>query len=208
MLMWSRKFFLTRVVNFGEKTAGTMAVTALRWTAEIFGDQTINGVKSDVVTDKDMKLFREKLRRDDFKNSEEEITYLPKIPNNSEKSTGLGGEVIKLFQASASAKLLTDMHIDDWPTGGNKILEVREMVDEASKIIEYGGFQFKAAVFSGDQSGEMKVLGVSWNPATNQLKIDLNANVHEKKNGLKTGPAIDFSDVNSSMPQDVHRYSS
>ncbi|MCP3666038.1 MAG: hypothetical protein GY696_26665 [Gammaproteobacteria bacterium] len=55
-----------------------MAVTALRLTAEIFGDQTINGVKklvkSDVVTGKDMKLFREKLRRDDFNISEEEIS--------------------------------------------------------------------------------------------------------------------------------------
>ena len=39
------KVYLTRVVNFGEKTAGTMAVTALRLTAEIFGDHTINGVK-------------------------------------------------------------------------------------------------------------------------------------------------------------------
>ncbi len=95
------------------------------------------------------------------------------------------------------------MHVDDWPTGGNKIHEVREMVQEASKIIENGGFEFKAAVFSGDQSGEMKVLGISWNPSTDQLRIDLNANVHGKKNGLKTGPAIDFSDVNSSMPQDV-----
>ena len=64
-------------------------------------------------------------------------------------------------------------------------------------------FEFKEAVFSGDQSGEMKVLGISWTPSTDTLRIDLNANVHVKKNGLKTGPAIDFSDVNSSMPQDI-----
>ncbi len=80
------KVYLTRVVNFGKKTAGTVAVTTLRLTAEIFGDQTINGVKKlvkyNVVTGKDMKMFREKLRRDDFKSSEEENTYLPKIPDN------------------------------------------------------------------------------------------------------------------------------
>ena len=40
------KVYLTRVVNFGEKKAGTVAVTALRLTAKIFGDQTINGLRS------------------------------------------------------------------------------------------------------------------------------------------------------------------
>ena len=117
-----------------------------------------------------------------------------KIPDKSTKSPGLGGEVFELTQATASAKSLTDMHVNDWPTGGNKISDVREMVQEASEIIANGSFEFKDAVFSGDQSGEMKVLGISWTPSTDTLRIDLNANVHEKKNGLKTGPVIDFSE--------------
>ena len=33
--------------------------------------------------------------------------------------------------------------------------------------------------------------------------IDLNANVHVKKNGLKTGSALDFRDVKSSFPDIV-----
>ncbi len=55
------------------------------------------------------------MRRDDFESSENADTYLPKIPDKSTKSARLGGEVFKLPQASAAAKLLSDMHIDDWP---------------------------------------------------------------------------------------------
>ena len=40
------------------------------------------------------------------------------------------------------------------------------MVQEASEIIANGSFEFKEATFSGDQSGEMKVLGISWSPST------------------------------------------
>ena len=50
------------------------------------------------------------------------------------------------------------MHIDDWPTGGNKIPEVKSMVHEASSIIANGSFEFKEAMFTGEKKGEMEVL--------------------------------------------------
>lgn len=47
---------------------------------------------------------------------------------------------------------------------------------------------------------EMRVLGIMWDPKSDMLRNDLRANVHVKKKGLKTGPEINFDDVEACVP--------
>ncbi len=117
-------------------------------------------------------MYRDRLRRDEIEDSEN--TYLLEVLDKSTKSTGLGSEVFELRQASAAAKLLRDMHIDDWLTGGNKLSEVKTMLQEDLEIINNGSFEFKEATFTGDTKGEMRVLGIAWDPETYTLHYGQN----------------------------------
>ena len=102
-------------------------------------------------------------------------------------------------------KLIKDSFVDDGITGGS-LQEVREMkgarddngkyTGTVQEILDYGGFQVKVMVASGDnddQDLEMisnKVLGYGWNARTDEMKVNFPINLANKIRKKKQQPDV------------------
>lgn len=58
------------------------------------------------------------------------------------------GELFELPKASAADKLITDTFVDDFPSGHNNQDKVKEMIDDADKIMDNGSFRFKEVTYT------------------------------------------------------------
>ena len=105
----------------------------------------------------------------------------------------------------AAEAIVNDTFSDDTLSGASSREEANLIVDGMDKIVSYGGFQYKDAVFSGDKNdGEpRKVLGVGWDTESDTLFIDAKLNFTEKKKGLRKEPDLDLSNLEERIPTQI-----
>ena len=94
----------------------------------------------------------------------------------------------------AASVIKKDSYMDDVISGEYEIGPAKHLVSNIERIAEKGGFKFKKFVFSGEfqETGEKlpteKVLGVSWEPSEDTIRVKVDLNHKKRKRGLRTGP--------------------
>ena len=86
-------------------------------------------------------------------------------------------------------------YVDDLLTGGVDAEHCVDLEFGVNAVANHGSFSYKPAIKSGDQVEPTKVLGVIWAPREDTLKVNCTVNISKKHKGAKTGPNMDFDDI-------------
>ena len=105
----------------------------------------------------------------------------------------------------AAMKIKRDAYVDDIATGAETTDRIEEMKTGISTILGKGGFVPKGFVASGDESTEKlallgsgeigRVLGVSWDPTTDEFAVSVRINVSKKCKGVRIGPDLTYEEI-------------
>ena len=101
------------------------------------------------------------------------------------------------FVSRAAADIIEkSSYMDDVISGANTVSEAKELSSNVEKIAEHGGFKFKKFVYSferdegGDDQSTEKVLGITWKPTLDTLKVSIELNHAKRKKGLRPSPVV------------------
>ena len=105
----------------------------------------------------------------------------------------------------AAEKIVNDSYVDDIITGADTREEVECLKENIPKIVSKGGFEMKGQVTNGDNSekslsilgtGDIgRVLGVCWDPASDELVISVKINVSPKCRGARTAEDYTYEQI-------------
>ncbi|MCP3664907.1 MAG: hypothetical protein GY696_20825 [Gammaproteobacteria bacterium] len=165
--------------------AGCYAIAVLKMMARVFGSRSLEEVHDMHVTDM--------VRGADVQAKPEAWS--------KETAPVFDDGVLQLPQASVAAKIELDSYVDDELTGNRTRPEAEADMDEADNILGNGGFRYKSKTYTGDDKPETKVLGVLWDPRTDQLRVPLRANHLGKKKANKLGPDLELLEADQLLPQ-------
>ena len=94
----------------------------------------------------------------------------------------------------ATEVLQEDSYMDDLLSGGDNLKQAEELVGNVERIAEKGSFKFKKFTFSGelqangDKKPTEKVLGVSWEPSEDVLRVEIGLNHNKRNRGHRSEP--------------------
>ena len=102
-------------------------------------------------------------------------------------------------------KIKRDGYVDDIATGAETMERIDEMETNIGTILSKGNFFPKGYVKSGDQSAEKRallgsgdigrVLGLAWDPATDEFAVTVTINVSKKHKGVRTEPDLTYEQI-------------
>ena len=105
----------------------------------------------------------------------------------------------------AAMKIKRDGYVDDIATGAETMERIDEIEKNISKILSKGNFFPKGFVKSGDRSAEKlallgsgdigRVLGLPWDPETDEFVVTVRINVSKKHKGLRTEPDLTYEEI-------------
>ena len=97
------------------------------------------------------------------------------------------------FVSEAAANVIErSSYMDDVVSGANTLNEAKELASKIERISENGGFKFKGFTFStekdanGNERPAEKVLGITWKPTSDSLKVSVNINHNKRKKGVRS----------------------
>ena len=121
----------------------------------------------------------------------------------------------------AAKLVLKNTYVDDLIDSFGDIKEATKVTKECDELIGAGGFKVKKWIISAkpvnvthDESNinerdkridfcpkeSSKVLGVHWNPATDQLQFNVKVNFSPRRRKMRTGPDMQASQLQSDIP--------
>ena len=101
---------------------------------------------------------------------------------------------------AAVDKLVNDSYVDDVVTAADSEPEAEKLAADMTEVASSGGFSFKQIVRSGQNSDEMKVLGLIWKPQKDVVAIEIKFNFYLKFKGRREGPDIDILEAADQVP--------
>ena len=125
----------------------------------------------------------------------------------------------KEMNSKAADLVLKNTYVDDMIDSFDDVKEAAEVTREVDRMIEAGGFEVKKWIISADavnvpQSENIfnkskkiefcpkeasKVLGVNWNPATDQFQFKVKINFSPRRRKVRIGPDIQASQLLSEI---------
>ena len=117
-------------------------------------------------------------------------------------------ETAKIYShidSEATKRIEEDVYADDMATGAESREEIKSLKKSIPEILSRGGFLIKGFVTSGDTAAESlsllgsgeqgRVLGINWNPTTDELTVSTRINISEKYRGARTEPDLNYDDI-------------
>ena len=114
-------------------------------------------------------------------------------------------EIYKSINEVAAEKIKQDTYVDDITTGADTKEEVDSLEKGITEILDHAGLEVHGFVRSGDNSEETlsllgcgrisRVLGVGWNPTTDEYSVSVTINISKKYRGARTGSDYSYDEI-------------
>ena len=117
----------------------------------------------------------------------------------------LTAETYSYIDEDAATKIREDSYVDDIVTGAETRKRIEELKESLTEILSKTGFKIKGFISSGDQSNEVvallggdlegHVLGITWNPHTDELSVSVRINLSKKNRGRRPEPDLTYEQI-------------
>ena len=128
------------------------------------------------------------------------------------EANDLTAQMFKDLNPEATDAIINSSYVDDLIHSLSSISSALSLADGIEKILKRGGFTVKSWIIGGvnipnPEVKVQRVLGILWYLAEDSISFQVALNFSKKRRGVRVGPNILPSEVDSSLPSTLTRRS-